>query len=495
MVFSSVIFIFMFLPAVLALYFLAGKRYRNLLLTLFSLFFYFWGEGFLIWIILTSSLVDYASGLIISGAWKKGIVEKINPKAEKTLQQKIGLAFSLIVNLGLLAYFKYYNFGIDNFVWLFQQLGMNSEKLESIAKIALPLGISFYTFQSMSYTLDVYKGQLKATRNFLDFLCYVTLFPQLVAGPIVRYRDVEKELHTRTITLKDFAYGIERFCHGLLKKVLISNAIARVVDKVFSLGSSELYTSLAWAGAVGFVLQLYFDFSGYSDMAIGLGRMFGFHFKENFRWPYISKNLTEFWQRWHISLSSWIRDYVYAPIRNKNRHPSTAGIFKQQMFIFTLIGFWHGANWNFIIFGLITGFIIASERTWLKSFIAKAPIWIQRIYFFIIIIFLFTIFNIEDIRHIGVFFKTMIGIHHADSRIVPFFMVVRPDIIIAYLLGFLFVTPVFDKVKGWIMNRNPGLFLMNTIRIGYVLVLCFLLILAIGQISSGTYNPFIYFRF
>lgn len=495
MVFSSIIFIFMFLPVVLAAYFILGKRYRNLLLTLFSLLFYFWGEGFLIWIILTSSLVDYISGLLISGAWHKGLIEKVNPQEKKTSQQKFGLAFSLLINLGLLAYFKYYNFGIDNLIWVFQHLGIKSGELESIAEIALPLGISFYTFQSMSYTLDVYKGHIKATRNFLDFLCYVTLFPQLVAGPIVRYRDVEKELHQRTITPADFAIGVERFIHGLLKKVIISNAIARAVDPIFLLGSEKLHTSLAWAGILGFILQLYFDFSGYSDMAIGLGRMFGFHFKENFRWPLISKNWTEFWQRWHISLSSWIRDYVYAPIRNKNRHPSTAGIFLQQTFIFTLIGFWHGANWTFIIFGLISGIIIASERTWMRNFLAQAHPFLLRVYFSIIVVILFLIFRCDNLAHIILYLKTMIGIHSANPDIVPFFMIFRPDIIIGYILGIAFMMPLFDKTKDWIKGRNLSLPWMRTIQSVYIIALAFLVILAVGQIASGTYNPFIYFRF
>jgi len=318
MVFSSVIFVLFFMPVVLGGYFILAApailgsrrklwwRISNLFLLISSLVFYFWGEKFLVWIIITSTLIDYVCGLVISGALGGGGIEPLEPNTPRNLRQKAGLVASVCSNLTFLAVFKYFNFGVDSFNHVVSTLGLSALAWGDAIRITLPLGISFYTFQSMSYTIDVYRGRVRATRNLIDFACYVTMFPQLVAGPIVRYRDVAEQLRTRVVGWSLFASGVNRFIIGLAKKLLIANTVSVAAEEILALPTAQLQPGIAWLGIVCYTIQIYFDFSGYSDMAIGLGRMLGFTFPENFNYPYISQSMREFWQRWQIiSTSRW----------------------------------------------------------------------------------------------------------------------------------------------------------------------------------------------
>ena len=306
MLFSSPIFLLAFLPLFLLVYFLLPKRFRNFFLMLASVFFYTWGEGKLVAIMLTSSFVDFLAGITIAGGWKnwRDPIKQLDPNGPRTRKQKITLAVSLLANIAFLGFFKYFNFGIDNFNAFMGTLGLENAMLTNITAITLPLGISFYTFQSMSYTIDVYRGHATATRHYFNFVAFVTMFPQLVAGPIIRYADVAREIAHRIVTREKFASGVQRFAVGLGKKMLIANIVAVPADKLFTFPVSDLSALLAWIGVISYALQIYFDFSGYSDMAIGMGRMLGFEFLENFNYPYISRSIREFWRRWHISMST-----------------------------------------------------------------------------------------------------------------------------------------------------------------------------------------------
>ena len=351
MVFSSPIFLFLYLPLFLVLYALVfaptrilgeGRPRRfffslsNGYILLASLLFYFWGENWLILVMLASTTIDYVSGQVIG-------------RSQRPRLRRAFLTVSIVANLSILGFFKYANFGVEACTGLAGLLGLGDGPLRGMLQVSLPLGISFYTFQSMSYTIDVYRRQVQPTRSFLDFACYVTMFPQLVAGPIVRYRDVAVELRHRIVTAGSFSYGCVRFTQGLAKKVLISNAMAVPTDRIFALSGDELSTSLAWLGVLGYALQIYFDFSGYSDMAIGLGRMLGFHFPENFNYPYISGSIQEFWRRWHISLSTWFRDYLYYPLGGDR--VGSLRVYFNLVTVFFLCGLWHGADYGYVLLG------------------------------------------------------------------------------------------------------------------------------------------------
>ncbi|MGD8338870.1 MAG: MBOAT family protein, partial [Desulfobacterales bacterium] len=344
MLFSSIIFLFQFLPLCLLLYFLAGKRLRNLLLLIASLVFYAWGESYYVLLMLVSILVNYLCGLMID--------------RYRGRQAARGFLIAAIAfNVLSISVFKYANFLVDNLNTLLSQIGAGPIEL---APIHLPIGISFFTFQAMSYAVDVYRRDAPVQRNPLNIGLYIALFPQLIAGPIIRYHDIAAQLIRRRVRLDDLSYGIERFVVGLGKKVLIANQVAIIADQVFSFPYETLTPGVAWLGVLCYTLQIYFDFSGYSDMAIGIGRMFGFHFLENFNYPYISRSIREFWRRWHISLSSWFRDYLYIPLGGNHRGPLRT--YLNLLIVFFLCGLWHGASWNFVIWGLLHGLFLVIER-------------------------------------------------------------------------------------------------------------------------------------
>ncbi len=346
MVFSSVIFLFYFLPIVLISYFAVKKELRNALLLAASLFFYAWGEPAFVFVLILSVAVNYVAGIGISYFKKKG----------SRLSAKGFLCFAAAVNLGILFYYKYVNFFIDNLNRVSDYTGMGIHLHE--VSTALPVGLSFFTFQGLSYVIDVYRGTVPVQKNPLHIALYISMFPQLIAGPIVRYEDIYKNISSRSISLDDVEDGIRRFITGLAKKVIIADTMALTADAVFAEGLEQLTPSLAWLGAVCYTFQIYFDFSGYSDMAIGLGRILGFHFMENFNMPYISKSVTEFWRRWHISLSSWFRDYLYIPLGGSRR----GNVYIHLLIVFICTGLWHGAAFTFLFWGLWNGLFLVIER-------------------------------------------------------------------------------------------------------------------------------------
>ncbi|HEY0876747.1 MAG TPA: MBOAT family protein [Vicinamibacterales bacterium] len=346
MVFSSYLFLFYFLPAALLLYYAVPQRLRHVWLTIASYVFYGWANPLFVILLFTSTVIDYVAGLVIAA------------EPGKTRRARTALAVSLCSNLALLGFFKYFNFGADSFDALVNWIGMPALRLDVALKITLPLGISFYTFQSMSYTIDVYRGDAKPVRSFIDFACFVSMFPQLVAGPIIRFSEVADQLRSRTHTVTKFARGVAFISLGLAKKVLLANPCGKVADLAFGAGSLSMLD--AWYGVLAYAFQIYFDFSGYSDMAIGLGLMLGFMFAKNFDSPYRATSITDFWRRWHISLSSWLRDYLYVPLGGNRKGPRRTYV---NLFIVMLLGgLWHGAAWNFVVWGGLHGMLLAVER-------------------------------------------------------------------------------------------------------------------------------------
>ncbi|MDU4144538.1 MAG: MBOAT family O-acyltransferase, partial [Clostridium sp.] len=378
MIFSSILFIFRFLPIALILYYITPQKYKNLILTLLSLVFYSWGEGKYFLIMIASIIIDYTAGRLIY-RYKNEIKKKT-----------IVLCISLVFNLGLLFFFKYFNFFIDNINNIFN-LAIKG------VKITLPLGISFYTFQTMSYSIDVYRGKIVLEKNIINFAAFVTLFPQLIAGPIVKYTDINKEISRRVITKDNVEVGIEKFILGLGRKVLIANNIGMLWTEVEGIGFENISTPLAWLGIISFGLQIYFDFSGYSLMAIGLGKMLGFNFPENFNYPYISRSISEFWRRWHITLGSWFKEYVYIPLggNRKGKVRVTFNLF----IVWALTGLWHGASYNFLLWGLFFFLLISIEKLGLINFLNKHRVF-SHIYTIVLLLIGWTLFAITDFNGI-----------------------------------------------------------------------------------------------
>jgi alginate O-acetyltransferase complex protein AlgI len=508
MVFSSVIFLLFFLPIVVGVYLLlfvpvnlgfAGRFWRraaNLFLLLVSLVFYFWGEQFLVWIVLTSTFIDFVCGLLISGAWRRGRIRQLEPGGPRTRLQKSGLALSICSNLAFLGVFKYFNFGVDSFNGLIETLGLPYLRLDGMPRITLPLGISFYTFQSMSYTIDVYRGQVKASRSLIDFACYVAMFPQLVAGPIIRYRDIAGQLTGRSITSGLFSSGVGRFIIGLGKKVLIADVVAIPAEKIFALEPARLSCGVAWLGAVAYSLQIYFDFSGYSDMAIGLGRMLGFDYKENFNYPYISRSVREFWRRWHISLSSWFRDYLYISLGGNRRSP--ARTYSNLLVVFFLCGLWHGASWTFVVWGMYFGLFLVLERLWLGNVLERSRFW-PHVYCMLVVVCGWVIFNTPTLSAAGGYFAAMAGFGTAEVESVSSYC--PRDVRIALAAGLIFAGPVYgrllsaaERIAG--AAASPGEALARVcLNVFRVASLAAVLLVCLMLLSAGTHNPFIYFRF
>jgi len=492
MVFSSITFLFFFLPAFLLIFHLLRHQKLQFVFLLFSsMLFYFWGENFLIWILLTSTGIDYFSSLLIANGFKKKEILKLIPDNRRSRLQKTGLIISIVSNLSFLGYFKYANFFVENFISFCHSSGLDSFIPEQSVSIILPLGISFYTFQSMSYTIDVYRGRITATRNFIKFASYVTMFPQLVAGPIVRYSDIEKQINNHSTTVDDFVIGIKRFIIGLSKKVLIANTMALVADTVFALPSNELSTGLAWIGIIAYSLQIYFDFSGYSCMAIGLGRMMGFTFPENFNYPYISRSIREFWRRWHISLSSWFRDYLFIPLGgSKNGSLIT---YRNLIIVFLVCGLWHGASWNFVVWGIFHGFFLIIEKLPFTKYLNKIPDIFQHLYVLFFVSLGWVFFRTETINE-GIHYSlVLLGINSAQFQISMFYEIIQTNVLIIFFVGIIFSMPVFPviqkKIKILPYNTKTAFELI------YLALLVCLFLLSTMSLASGTYNPFIYFRF
>ena len=501
MVFSSPIFLFLFLPVFLLLYycvFLPGVfthrigikkislSLSNFLLLCASLLFYFWGEAWLVLIMMTSTIIDYFCGLAME-------------KSSKPLYRKTLLILSITANLSLLAYFKYANFGIDSFNSIVSTMGLSHLQIMDFTEVALPLGISFYTFQSMSYTIDVYRKEVVPTRSFFGFACFVTMFPQLVAGPIVRYRDVAGQILDRTVNRELFASGCLRFVLGLSKKVLIANTVAVPADKIFAMPTDQLTTGLAWLGIICYTLQIYFDFSGYSDMAIGLGRIFGFTFPENFNYPYFARSIQDFWRRWHISLSSWFRDYLYIPLGGGRGKP--ARIYFNLVLVFFLCGLWHGASWVFVVWGLYHGAFLVAERLGLADVLKRQWRPLQHCYVILVAMGGWILFRSETFGQAMTFYGAMTGLLSPDVSTFSVQMFLTNKVITAIVLGAIFSWPVVPRLRE--LNKQlhqaldtPANHVFHAAYSGGKIVLVLSLFLAsLVSISSGAYNPFIYFRF
>ena len=488
MVFSSVTFIFVFFPIVLlgyfSLYYIEKKTssfyFTNLFLLFVSVFFYAWGEPKYAILLIISALINFYVGLLLRHTTKCNGV----------------LLIGIIINVSLLCYYKYMNFLVENGIFKFINLLLPSSiQITEYTQVALPLGISFFTFQGMSYIIDIHRNKSVATRNFVDFACYLTMFPQLVAGPIVRYESVAEELRVRTITINSFACGAQRFVIGLAKKILIADTLARVATAAFSIPATELSPLAAWAGAICYSLQIYYDFSGYSDMAIGLGCMFGFTFPENFNYPYSSLSIKEFWRRWHMTLSTWFRDYLYIPLGgNKLGGVRTSS---NLVLVFALCGFWHGASWVFFCWGIYHGFFLIIERIF-KKFPGCLPICLQRVYVLLIITLGWVLFSAQNVSHALSYIKGMFGAYEAGiqtNRVwVEFF---AGDVFLALFFGVLFSFPIINSCSNkWtnaIKNIKPQwVNITEVIRLAGVLLLFITLLM---PLFGSTFSPFIYFRF
>lgn len=468
MVFSSLLFIFLFMPLTILLYYISPKPWRNLILLIASLIFYAWGEPVYIGIMIFSTVFDYANGILIDKyRERKGAARAI-------------IIGSIVINLGILCFFKYYGFFVDNINGLFN---LNIQRMN----LPLPVGISFYTFQTMSYTIDVYLGNVPVQKNIINFGTFVTMFPQLVAGPIVKYGDIQKQLDNRRESLGMFGEGVEVFISGLAKKVLLANNIGILWSQIKAMPMQELSVVSAWIGIIAFTFQIYFDFSGYSDMAIGLGKMFGFDLMKNFDYPYTSKSVTEFWRRWHISLGSWFREYVYIPLGGNRCKISKQ--LRNLFVVWFLTGFWHGANWNFILWGLYYGTILTIEKFLLKDWLKKIPGLFTHLYTMVIVIIGWVFFECESITQGMKFIKVMFGL--GGNAFVD-----RAGVYYIYTNMLLFVvliicsTPILKKAISRIRER------MKIAGSMIVPVMYFILIfLSTAYLVNESYNPFLYFRF
>ena len=466
MLFSSVPFLYYFLPATLLLYLVAPRCLKNAVLLLVSLVFYAWGEPRYIAVMLASVALGYVFGLLI---------ERFRGRRAA----KILLALSVASSLAFLVYFKYADFFITNWNAV---TGFAVPLLE----IALPIGISFYTFQILSYTVDVYRGEVSAQKNPIDLAAYITLFPQLIAGPIVRYSDVDRQLGERTHTLDKTALGIRRFVLGLAKKILIADALAAFCSDFAASGEKSVL--FFWLYAVAFSLQIYFDFSGYSDMAIGLGRIFGFDFPENFNYPFISGSITEFWRRWHISLGSWFRDYVYIPLGG-NRVSKARGLFNIFV-VWMLTGFWHGASWNFIFWGLFFAVWLLAEKLWLLPYLKKAKVW-NHLYVLILVLFSFVLFASEDMETLLFNVKGMIGLGGVPAVTAATLYYLRSYAVV-FAIALVGSTPLVKSALGAIMERRFG---ERAVNVAEPIILTVLLLVMTGYLVDGSFSPFLYFRF
>ncbi len=466
MLFSSIPFLYYFLPAVLILYFIAPKKLKNTVILLSSLFFYAWGEPKYVILMVVSIVIGYILGLLI---------EKFRGKAAS----KVFLAVSVIFSIGALGYFKYADFFISNFNAV---TGLSVPLL----RIALPIGISFYTFQLLSYTIDVYRGDTPAQKNPITLAAYISLFPQLIAGPIVRYSDVALQLENRTHTFAKTSAGIRRFILGLSKKVLIANALGELCD-VFR-ASDDKSVMFFWLYAVSFTLHIYFDFSGYSDMAIGLGKIMGFEFMENFNYPYISKSVTEFWRRWHMSLGSWFRDYVYIPLGG-NRVSKPRQFFNI-LVVWLLTGFWHGAEWNFPVWGLYFALLLLIEKSFLLEKLKKSKV-ISHIYVMFLVIISFVIFNADGMGQAFADLSGMFGLSGVPASSAEFIYYLKSYLLVI-VIAIVGATPLPKRIVEKIREKDTGNKVVNLIE---PVVCIVLLILITAYLVDGSFNPFLYFRF
>lgn len=463
MVFASITFLYYFLPIFLIVYFCSPKKFKNIILLLFSLLFYFYGEPKYILLMIIQVLFAYFMTLIFDKNKSKSL-----------------FIFSISFHLFLLCIFKYFNFLIGNINAI-----LNSNI--SFIDIALPIGISFYTFQIISYEIDVYKGSVPVEKNLLNFATYVFLFPQLIAGPIVRYNDVKKELSNRKHSFDGFGEGVNRFIIGLSKKVIIANNIGELINILTS--TSETSILLYWILAICYMLQIYFDFSGYSDIAIGLGKMIGFKFPENFNYPYVATSITDFWRRWHITLSTWFKDYVYIPLGGNRT--GTGKTIRNILIVWILTGLWHGASWNFVVWGLYFGIILIIEKFLLKKYLDKLPLFFKKVYTLFIVMISFVIFSSSSIKDAFIVIKGLFDFKN---------LAISNSFILYYLKGYFLIlvlavigaTPLLKNVVSKLKKNKILSYVINVLEIVFVLVI---LLIVTSMLIDNSYNPFLYFRF
>lgn len=466
MVFSSTIFLCVYLPLVLLGYYICPKKGKNLFLLIVSLIFYAWGEPKYVFLMIFSILVNYVFGLLM------------DKHRENKKRLKLLLAISVIIDLGLLSVFKYTDFIITNINSVF---GAGFDLLN----IALPIGISFYTFQAMSYTIDVYRDDVRVQRNLIDFGMYITMFPQLIAGPIVRYSDVQDQLAVRNVTTADFSEGIMRFVVGLGKKVLLANQMGAVWTQIYALGG-DISALMAWTGAAAYTFQIYFDFSGYSDMAIGLGRMFGFKFPENFRYPYESVSITDFWRRWHITLSTWFKEYLYIPLGGNRR-----GLARQALnllIVWTLTGFWHGAGWNFVMWGLYYFAILFIEKLFLLKALDKLPRLFRHAYALLLIVIGWVIFASDDVSVMLPYLGSMFGANGALGGMDVYTLLTRAALMVICCVASTELPRRLFVTAAGKMNEKAAFTVKSVLTLA-------LLALSVVFLIGDSYNPFLYFRF
>lgn len=463
MLFSSMTFVFMFLPVVCALYLLCKKELHNPILLVASILFYAWGEPKFLAIMLITIILNYYGAIIV----------------EKSVNKKIPLIITIISNLGFLIYFKYFNFILDNLNAL---LHSNIDPLN----IIMPIGISFYTFQALSYVIDVYRGECKAQKDIYKLALFICLFPQLIAGPIVKYHDIADQIDDREVNFDKVTLGVKRFIIGLAKKMLIANTMGAIADKIFTQPADSFTPLTAWIGALSYTMQLYYDFSGYSDMAIGLGLIFGFTFMENFNYPYISKSITEFWRRWHISLSTWFKQYVYIPLggNRKGNNRTYINLF----IVFLLTGIWHGASWNFVFWGIWNGFFIILEKAtgWCNETGNRFVNILKHIYTIFVFVIGWVMFRSEDMTYALTYIKNMFGL--IDVHDVTYNMIYYGD----YIEIFIFITAILCAMP---VFKNMIYKEKKCIKFAVNIWLLLLFIISAASIANSTYNPFIYFRF
>lgn len=471
MVFSDALFLYLFLPLTLASYFVTPNRWKNSSLLLASLFFYAAGERKYVAIMLASITLNF-----LLGRW----ISRCQDDGRKTQQSPVVVA--VVANIGMLVVFKYANFLVENLNVL---LSLVSVPTLSLPSVHLPIGISFFTFQAMSYVIDVHRGETKSQKNIFDLALYIALFPQLIAGPIVRYATVADQITNRKITVTLFSEGVQRFIFGLSKKMILANPAGRTADLIFNLPSSELSSPVSWLGLICYTIQIYFDFSGYSDMAIGLGKMFGFTFDENFNYPYVSQSLTEFWRRWHISLSTWFRDYLYIPLGGSRN--SATSTYRNLLIVFVLCGLWHGASWNFFIWGLIHGAFLILERGSVGGIVHKMFRPMRHVYVMVIVMLGWVFFRAETLSAATAYLHALAGLNPVVQRAETVHYFLSTELLLVIFLALFASTSWPSRLVRW--NNSSRLELVKLSIFSGLWLICSM------YIAAGTYNPFIYFRF
>lgn len=483
MLFSSLIFLYLFLPITLGVYYLMPRLIKNYWLLFASLVFFAWGGASLTLLLVFSIVANYIFGIFI---------ERTKTTARTSYRW---LAAGVTFNLLFLGVFKYTNFMVSN-------LNLLSSRLHFPAipatHILLPVGISFYTFHSLSYLVDIYRGKTQAQRNIFDLALYISMFSQLIAGPIIRYSDIWEQLRGRSHTLLKFSSGIERFLIGLAKKVLLANTFATVADTFFSQAAEELNALTSWLGIISYTFQIYYDFSGYSDMAIGLGRMFGFDFKENFDLPYSAASVQEFWRRWHMSLSSFFRDYVYIPLGGNQK--GTSRTYLNLFLVFLLTGFWHGASWNFVVWGLFHGFFMIIERLGVSEILNKLWRPVSTLYMFLVVLFAWVLFRADDLTHALNYWQAMFDFTQSADQTLLFYANIKPSVLAALIVGVLGAFGFFYKMRDLakkiaaLDSRIVPLLKYSFHLLSFICYFC-ILFLCTMYLTAGTYNPFIYYKF